>query len=181
MVRRAYAKRYAQAIFEIALEKKELERWQDELDRIAGIVSAAGVREALENPKFSSEVKAQLLSEQLPEINKLVLNLVHLLITQGKLEGFEEIVAEYQRLVNSYHGIQQAKVTAAVPLDDGHKEILADKLASLTGSKVVIEAQVDPSLVGGFIARIDGKLIDGSTSSNLLALKKELIGLGEKY
>ncbi|MFC1917356.1 ATP synthase F1 subunit delta [Chloroflexota bacterium] len=180
MVRRAYAKRYAQAIFEIALEKKELERWQDELYQIAGIVGAAGVREALENPKFSSEAKAQLISEQLPEINKLVLNLVNLLITQGKLEGLEEIVAEYRRLVNSYHGIQQAKVTTAVPLDDGQKEILADKLASLMGSKVTIESQVDTSLVGGFIARIDGKLLDGSTRSNLLALKKELTGLGEK-
>ncbi|MFC1914593.1 F0F1 ATP synthase subunit delta [Chloroflexota bacterium] len=67
MARRAYARRYAQAVFKIALERKELDRWQADLTRIASVVSEPGLMEAMESPKFGFEAKAQLLAEQLKE------------------------------------------------------------------------------------------------------------------
>ena len=180
MARRAYARRYAQAVFEIALEKKELDRWQADLTRIVGVVSEAAFLEAMESPRFGFEPKAQLLAEKLKEINPLALNLVKLLVARGKLDIISDIAAEYQRSVNGYHGIEQAEVTTAVPLDDEAKEKLAEKLGAVMDKKVIIESEVDPNVVGGFIARIGGKLLDGSTRSNLLALKKDLIGVGSK-
>ena len=88
-----------------------------------------------------------------------------------------DIADEYQRLLNAYRGIDEAEVLTAVPLDDGDKQRLAERLGAVVGKKVIIKAEVDSSLIGGVVARIGGKLIDGSTRSRLEALKKELSGV----
>ena len=90
-----------------------------------------------------------------------------------------DIVDEYQRLLDSHRGIERAEVTAAVPLDDEDRQRLAEQLSAVTGKKVTVKAEVDPGLVGGFTARIGGKLLDGSTRSKLIALKRELAQGGE--
>jgi F0F1-type ATP synthase delta subunit len=80
---RVYAKRYSQAVFQIALETKELERWQADLQRIVGMVGDAAFVAWLESPKIRFNDKAQLLSERLKGVNPLALNLVRLLVTKG--------------------------------------------------------------------------------------------------
>ena len=174
MARRVYAKRYAQAVFEIALEKKELDRWQSDLREIASLGDDATVIAFLESPKFDFGAKVKLLSERLVDINPLVLNLVYLLLARGRLSMLGEIADEYQRLLDSYRGIEQAEVTTAVPLDDEDKLRLEERLGAVVGKKVVVKPEVDSSVIGGFIARIGGKLLDGSTRSKLEVLKREL-------
>jgi len=85
-----------------------------------------------------------------------------------------DIADEYQRLLDSYRGIAQAEVTTAVPLDDEDKTRLTERLSAVVGKKVVLKPQVDSSLLGGIIARIGYRLLDGSTSSRLAALKRAL-------
>jgi F-type H+-transporting ATPase subunit delta len=179
MPRKAYARRYAQAVFEIALEKKELERWQSDLQKIVGVTADETFLAALESPKIKFEDKSRLLSERLGDISLLALNLVRLLITRTGVGVIGEIAAEYQRLVDSYHGIQTAEVTTAVPLDDRDKQKLAERLGALVGTKVLLKPEVAPDIIGGVIARVGGKLLDGSTRSKLAALKRELMG-GER-
>ena len=174
MARRAYAKRYAQAIFEIAMEKGELDRWQSDLVKLASLTEDAALIALFENPKLPFSDKAKLLSEQLGDINPLALNLVYLLISRGQLSVLGEIAEEYRRLLDSHRGIEEAEVITAIPLDDEGKQSLEEHLSAIVGKKVVIKPEVDSSLVGGFVARIGGKLLDGSTRSRLEALKKEL-------
>jgi F-type H+-transporting ATPase subunit delta len=179
MARKAYARRYAQAVFEIALEKKELERWQTDLQKVAVAVSDSTLLAVLENPKIKLEEKSGLLSRILGDISPLTLNLVLLLIARAGIGMVGEIAGEYQRLLDAYRGIQAADVTTAVPLDDKDKRELAEKLGSLVDAKVSLKSEVDPGILGGIIARVGGKLLDGSTRSKLIALKKELVG-GER-
>ena len=174
MARRAYARRYSQAVFRIALETDELDRWQSDLNKIAGLAEDASLLALLLSPKIHFDVKAKLLSEQLSEVNPLALNLVYLLVTRGRLGMVGDIAGEYQRLLNSHRGIEQAEVTAAIPLDDEERQRLAEQLTAIIGKKVMVKAEVDPSIVGGITARIGGKLLDGSTRSKLIALKKAL-------
>ncbi len=169
MARKAYARRYAQAVFEIALEKKELERWQADLQKVAAAVSDSTFLAVLENPKIKLEEKSRLLSRILGDISPLALNLVLLLIARASIGMMGEIAGEYQRLLDAYRGIQAADVTTAVPLDDRDKQKLAEKLGSLVGAKVVLKSEVDPGILGGIIARVGGKLLDGSTRSKLIA------------
>ena len=133
----------------------------------------------LESPKFNFDTKARLLSERLGDVNPLALNLVYLLMTRGRLSVIGDIAGEYQQLLNSYRGIEQAEVTTAIPLDDEDKQKLADHLGAVVGKKVILKPEVDSNLIGGIIARIGGKLLDGSSRSKLMALREELVGGGK--
>ena len=162
-------------MFEIALGRKELDRWQSDLRTIASLGEDDTLIAWLENPKFRFDDKVRLLSEQLGDVNPLALNLVYLLVARGRLGMIGGIADEYQRLLDSYRGIEQAEVITAVPLDDEDRLRLVERLGAVVGKKLVVKPEVDSSLIGGFIARIGGKLLDGSTRSKLEVLKRELV------
>ena len=174
MARRIYARRYSQAVFNIALERNELDRWQSDLGKIASLGEDATFIALLENPKFHFEDKARLLSEWLGDINPLALNLVYLLVTRGRLGMLADIADEFQRLLDSHRGIERAEVTTAIALNDEDKQKLEELLGVVVGKKVVLQPEVDSSLIGGIVARVGGKLLDGSTHSKLMALKNAL-------
>ena len=174
MPRGVYARRYSQAVFEIALERKELDRWQSDLRKIASLGEDATFIAFLESPRFHFDDKARLLSERLGDINPLALNLVYLLVARGRLSMVGDIADGYQQLLDSYRGIAQAEITTVIPLDDEDKLRLEEHLGAIVGKKVVLKPEIDSSLIGGIVARIGGKLLDGSTRSQLMALKKEL-------
>jgi F-type H+-transporting ATPase subunit delta len=174
VARRIYARRYARAVFDIALERKELDKWQSDLKKIAALGEDSALLALMENPKVGFEGKAKLLAEGLGKVNPLALNLVYLLVTRGKLGMAAEIAEEYQRLLDSYRGIEHAEVITAVPLDDQDKKKLEEHLGAVVGKKVVLKARVDSSIIGGIVARVGGKLLDGSTHSKLIAMRNEL-------
>lgn len=174
MARKISVRRYAQAMFDLALEKEQLDRWQSDLEEVARLGQDATIAAYLGNPKVHFEGKARLLAEKLTDIDPLVLNLVYLLLTKGRLGMLADIAAEYQHLLDSHRGIEQAEVTTAVPLDDEAKLELSKRLDDIVGKKIVLKLKVDPGIIGGFVARVTGKLIDGSTRNKLAALKKEM-------
>jgi F-type H+-transporting ATPase subunit delta len=176
VARRFYARRYAQAVFDIAREQKELDRWQSDLDKVAVLSGDATVMALLENPKVPFEAKARLLAGQLGDISPLALNLVYLLVSRSRLAMLGDIAAEYRRLLDGYRGIERAEVTTAIALEDKDVARLAEQLGAVVGKKVVVEAKVDKSLIGGIVARVGGKLLDGSTLSQLTAMRKVLAG-----
>ena len=176
MARKVYARRYAQAVFEIALERKESDKWQSDLRKIASLGEDTVFIAVLESSKFHLDDKTKLLSERLGDINPVALNLACLLVTKGRFGMVGDIANEYQRLLDSYRGIEYAETITAIPLADADKQRLAERLSAITGKKVVLESEVDSSLIGGIVVRVGDKLIDGSIRSQLLALKGELAG-----
>jgi len=176
MTRRLAAKRYAQAIFEIALERKELEQWQGDLVRIASLKQDSAVVNWLENSRASDDLKTQYLAQQLKGLSSVGLNLTNLLRSKGRLRLVDEISNEYQRLVASYQGLETAEVTTAVPLSEAEKSNLAQGLETVTGKKVVLKTSVNPEIIGGMTARINDRLLDGSTKRRLQGLKKAISG-----
>jgi len=178
MTRKVHARRYAQAVFEIALETKELDRWQSDLRKMASLGENDALIAFLESPKVQLDDKARLLSEQLNGVNPLALNLVYLLAARGKLRSIGDIADGYQQLLNNYRGIETAEVVSATALDEEDKRRLAEHLGTIVGKKVALKTEVESRLIGGVIARIGGKLLDGSTRSKLEALRKELVRAG---
>ncbi len=174
MARAASAKRYAQAVFQLAREKNEVEKWRSELIVIATTLSDPQLRAILEDPKFHLSDKEKLVRQCLPDIGQLVLNFTYLLVAKERLGILEQIVAEYEHMADSYEGLEHAKVITALPLDEKDQEKMSERLTTLTGKKIVLETEVDPNIIGGFVARIGDKLIDGSTRSKLEVLKRRL-------
>lgn len=178
MAKGFYARRYAQAVFELALASNQLERWQSDLGKVAGVLGDTTLIAWLENPKIHFDEKLRVLAENLNDISPLALNLVRLLVAKGKPALITEVATEYQRRLDQHNGIERAEVITAVPLDDKTELELAAKLGTITGKKVVLKPRVDPAVLGGVIARIGGKLLDASTRSKLEALRKEIAGRG---
>ena len=181
MARRTSARRFAQAVFQIALEKEELDKWQTDLGTIDSLREDAAFMAVLENPKVPFDSKAKLLSERLGGIGPLALNLALLLVARGAIGIIGDIAAEYRRLVDAQRGIEPAEVITAVPLDEADKKKLAENLSAMVGKQVTLDTSVDPEILGGIIARMGGKLLDGSTRSRLAALKRELVGAEKKH
>jgi F-type H+-transporting ATPase subunit delta len=175
MARVTSGKRYAQAAFKLALEKGELDSWQASLRRIADITTDEKLVALLENPKLPFEAKKALLAELLGKINPLALNLAYLLVHKDKLGSAGDISQQYDMLLDTYYGIEHVEVITALPLDDEEKKKISSRFGEIIGHKVVIDAQVDPSIVGGIKARIGDTLIDGSVKSKLGALRKSLV------
>ncbi len=178
MARVTSGKRYAQAAFKLALEQGELDSWQASLRKIADVTTEEKLMALLGNPKLPFEVKKALLAERLGKINPLALNLAYLLVRKDRLGIAGDISQQYDRLLDTHHGVEHVEVITALPLGDEDKERISSQFGEITGHKVAIDAQVDPSIVGGIKAKIGDTLIDGSIRNRLEALRKSLVGIG---
>ncbi len=63
---------------------------------------------------------------------------------------------------------------SALPLDDGQLERLAAALGRATGKTVEVKVVVDPSVMGGLVARVGDTVIDGTVRHRLNQLKEQL-------
>ena len=181
MANSVYARRYAQAIFRMAQESQEMNRWQSDLRKTASMCRDEALFARLEDREVSFEDKERLLSERLGEIGPLALKLVSMLVTKGRLAMIEDISDEYQRLLDNYRGVEGvevAEVVTAIPLDDEDRLKIGKRITDIVGRPVVVKPKVDPGVIGGIIIRVGDKLIDGSIRSKLVALRKGLGGDG---
>jgi F-type H+-transporting ATPase subunit delta len=172
------AKRFSQAVFEIALEHQEIEKWQSDLQQMAILAQNEEVVAVMENPRFSFKNKSGLLDKQLKGISQKASNLAYILTTNGNFSLITQVYAGFQELLDKHRGIEKAEVVTAIPLDENERIKLAERLGEITGKKIILTEKVDPGIIGGIIARVGGSIIDGSTRSRLAALKSELANAG---
>lgn len=172
---RVAAKRHAQAAFQIALERDELETWRGDLERLSVLVEDPLIFAFLESPRINFEEKARILRQGLEGVNPLVINLALLMVTRGRLDLVADMVIEYGWLVDEHQGIAHAEVATAVPIELEEKDKLIRHLSDLVGLKIALTDRVDPSIIGGLVARVGDKIIDGSTRSRLHALRASLL------
>lgn len=174
MARVASGRRHAKAVFQIALETGKVEQWRSELKTITATLSDPQLLTVLGSPKVQLNEKLKLADACLPGLSQTATNLVHLLISRQRLGILNDMVAEYGRMADAHEGVEHARVTTALPLTKEEQERVTQRLGSLTGKRIELTPDVDPSIVGGFIARIGDQLIDGSTKTRLQTLRKEL-------
>ena len=173
----AAAKRYAQAAFAVALEYQEVERWAEDLDALATLMGEPRAAAFLESDKVSDAEKRALLEAALSDVSPRALNLAQLLADKHRIDLIDHIREEFHALLDEYRGIARATVTTAVPMSEEETRTVATRLGEITGKQVIVQPKVDPSILGGLIAKIGDTLIDGSVRSRLLALKRQLEGL----
>jgi F-type H+-transporting ATPase subunit delta len=172
------SKRYAKAVFEIAQEHQDFDTWQRDLQQMTALALNSEIATVMENPKFSFENKTRLLNNQLKSINRLALNLTYILTQDGNFSLISAISQDYQDLLDNFRGIDKAEIITAIPLDDKEKNKLTEQLGAITGKKIILTVKVDSGIIGGIIARVGGRIIDGSTRNQLAALKNELANAG---
>lgn len=174
MIREIAARRYGEAAFQIARDGGTEERWSEGLSLMAAVFSDSEIAALMQEARISAADKMGLAEKALAGIDPLVLNLARLLVHRGRTALASQIAEAFQELADAERGIAHALVTTAVPLSDDETRAVAEKLSEISDKQVVVETQVDERIIGGLVARIGDRLIDGSTRSRLLALKRRL-------
>ncbi|MBI2867706.1 MAG: ATP synthase F1 subunit delta [Chloroflexi bacterium] len=168
------ARRYAQAVFQLALERNEVAAWTGYTQAIADAFSDPEVAALMASLNLAFSEKEKLLANLLPAISPLAMNLAKLLVSQNMPEQAEGIARAYQEMSDAHQGIERAEAVTAVPLEAAEQDAVRRELEQSTGKRVILTTRVDPSLVGGIIVQIGGKVLDGSVRSRLQGLKKRL-------
>ena len=176
MLRDQAAARYAQAAFEVARDRGELDVWERDLRSLAEALAVPGALAFAGSGQAPPEAKEEFLRRALGQPAPLVWNLVRLLSSKARLELLPQIAERFQELLDEERGIAHAQVVTAVPMSDTERQALARRLSEMTGKQVQVQAFVEPEILGGLIARIGDRLIDGSARTRLLALKRKLAG-----
>jgi F-type H+-transporting ATPase subunit delta len=174
VIRDIAARRYGEAAFQIASEAGSEQRWSDGLALTAAIFSDPQVDALMQEARVSTADKLKLAENALKDVDPLVLNLARLLVHRGRTSLASQIAEAFQELADAERGIAHAVVTTAVPLSEDEKTAVAARLGEITGREVAVETEVDEGIIGGLVARIGDKLIDGSTRSQLASLRQRL-------
>jgi F-type H+-transporting ATPase subunit delta len=178
----AIARRYAEAAFEIGVENQTLDRWLNDLRTIADYLGARQLAFILSEPNIQFERKEQVVRDLLQDkVQKDALGLALLIVERQHVEGVKQVRDEFERLYDNYRGQAHAELTTAAPLDDDLREQVKADLQRVTGKRIILHERVDPTILGGAIARVGDTLIDGSVRRKLSLLRQQILrggGLG---
>lgn len=172
----ASAMRYAQAVFKIALDQDELDGWLEDMTLLAQALESRELAEFLDAPQVSVERKVGLIRETICDtVAPLALNLLSLLASRSIAHLLTGVLDQYQRLLDAHRGIDRAEIVSAIPLDDQQRQRIIELLKGITGNEVRLTSRVEPQILGGFVARVGDRVIDGSTRSKLGVMRRELV------
>jgi F-type H+-transporting ATPase subunit delta len=176
---RATASRYAKALLEVAIAESDAARIERELDAIVSAVAAhAELQHALTSPRIPALAKqgvVRALAER-GAVAEPLARVLDLLAQRGRLELLPELLAVYRERLLAHQNVAQGSVTSATPLAPDTVRQLAERLGQLTGKTVQLDANVDPSLIGGLVARVGSTVYDGSVRTQLEKMKQQLVG-----
>jgi F-type H+-transporting ATPase subunit delta len=174
-VARGAAKRYARAVFELANERGTIDRWNEDLAILGALAADEDVSAFLASPKQSESEKLAVVDKALSNAQPEARRLGQMLVRRRRLPIIPEMVKAYEEAVLEQSGVLVANVTTAVELDSAGEEQVRDQLGKLFGKEVVLQTDVDPSLIGGLVVRVGDNLIDGSVSNSLRRLHERLV------
>jgi len=173
------AKRYAHALFNVALKKGtvdiisseiyQLKSFCDKDKRFIGFLAAPQV---LTEHKISM-VRTLFTTRLSPSLVSFML----LLIEKGRVDHLGEIAREFEKMVEVHKGLIKARVTTAVHVEEDYKNRLRERLEAITGKNVEVLHRIDKKILGGIIVQLNYNIIDDSVKHQLDTLKHDLMSL----
>ncbi|MFV0438622.1 MAG: F0F1 ATP synthase subunit delta [Desulfopila sp.] len=173
------ARRYAKALFSVGKEQGTYEAYNDALQALGTLFAETPeVNDALTNPLYPVEIREKVMSGIVKSMEAdLVLgNFLKLLVEKKRAEILPEIAEEFQTLVDDEKNISHGSVVSAVELSDALQTKVQTTLERLTGKQVELTVSVDPSIIGGIIAKVGDLVLDGSIKAQLAGLKDSIKG-----
>ena len=172
----ALVRGYAEALFRVAAAEDELDAVERQLFAFARLLETdPRVRDALLDPSLPIENKRRLIAETLGErANPLAAGMLGFVVEQGRARELGRIVDELAEVAAKTRESAVAEVRSAVPLDEARTRKLADALAAATGRQIEVRVVVDPTVVGGIVAKVGDEVFDGSVRSRLEEAREHL-------
>ena len=171
------AKVYARAFLDYALEKGS------DQDTLVGLKeflvtcsSHAILSEVINSAVVNQETRSGIVKELFVQLkpNKVVEQMVLLLVAKGRTHELANIIKEYERLMDERSGIRNGTLRSAVELAADDVSQLENSISKKVGYRVKFKQEQDPNLLGGFVANVAGKTYDSSLRTQLARLQAEL-------
>jgi len=167
--------RYARALFQSALDKKILDRINQDMILVRDICNLPEIREILHNPVIIPSRKTQIFHNLLGRVlHELTLSLIDLVVKNGREKYIPAIARMFIYETKKHNGITESVLTTAVKVDPAVKKQVSDLIANLFKTKVDLKENIDEDIIGGFVLKIEDNFIDASVRNKLRKIKKEL-------
>jgi F-type H+-transporting ATPase subunit delta len=176
MIVGSIARRYAKALFSLAVEQGRVEQWSTDLARLKEAVSNPELKDVLENPIYVKDQRraiAQKLAAALA-LDPTVTSFVLLLADRDRFSHLPAVIDTFGALADEKLGRIRARVVSAVPLDSTVAQAISTKLAAATKAEVILDRAIDPAILGGVVAQVGSLVFDGSVRTQLEDLRRTL-------
>jgi F-type H+-transporting ATPase subunit delta len=171
------AERYANSLFELALESKSVEKVEKDLAAFEGMLaSSSDLRRLVVSPVFSGDEQLKAISAIADKagVKGLVGNFLRVVARNRRLFAMPGIIRAFRAMTAEYRGEVVADVVSAHALSGAQEKELAAALKSVAGKEVSMNVTVDPAILGGLIVKIGSRQIDTSLRTKLNTLKLAL-------
>ncbi len=167
---------YAEALFRVVEAEGEIDRVEDELFRFGKLLEENyDLKQALSDRSIDRDQRVKVLEELLSDkVSPHTLGLLTFVVEQGRARQLPEILERLSALAAEAHNSVVAEVRSAVPLTSEQREELAKALSQATGKRVEVKVLVDPSVIGGVVAKVGETIIDGSIRRRLEQLREQV-------
>jgi F-type H+-transporting ATPase subunit delta len=175
MSNQASAKRYAKALLDVTVREADPVKAEQDLASFAELfTSHAELRRALTNPVVPVHAKRAVVEQLVARLqpSSPVGKLLLLLADRDRLEIVPDLLAAYRDRLMEHQNVVRAEVVTTVPLAQERAAQLQQKLAGVTGRTVTLSTRVDPSILGGLVARVGTVVYDGSVATQLAKMKE---------
>ena len=168
---------YAEALFEAAREREELEEVLEELQEF---VEALRENEELYLFFYGGQIpereKRRAIDGLTEDMTLSTRNFLKVISDNGREEILEDALARYEELVKEHLGKVEVEVTTAIELSEEELGRIEERLARiLEGREVILQTNVDPDLLGGAVFRFGGRMVDSSLRGQLASLREEML------
>jgi len=176
MIEGSLSRRYSKAVFQLACEAGEEERIGREIEQFYAAYNASDLHKVLTNPAFDVDTRKKILHQvtQSQQLSPLAVKFLSLLLERDRLVQLPGIVNRYRRLLNEAKGRVEARVVSASALEAVVVDRLREQLRAISGKDVVLQEGTDPSLLGGLLIELEGKVYDGSIRTQLEKIKQRI-------
>ena len=176
------ARPYAQAVFELANESKELAAWSEALADAGQLLADGQVAAYLSDPAFSNDQRLEFLTglfskagaKTLSGKHKQGTNFLKLLLEYGRVAVLPEISGHFEALKAVVENVVDVTVTSASPISKKQQDTISKALRERLGRDVNIETEIDEHLIGGAVIKAGDVVIDGSLRARLEGLAAAL-------
>lgn len=173
------ARRYAAALADVTIERREERDVQNELDQWAAMMEAAPqLKEVFANPTVAYDQKRKVLEDLISRsrVRDTTASFLRVLLKNQRLSQLRDIAERYGLILDERGGMVAANVITARPIPEELKNSLHETLAAATGRKVRLSFTTDEAIIGGLVARIGSTIFDGSVQNQLERLSESLSG-----
>ncbi|MDT8860431.1 F0F1 ATP synthase subunit delta [Alkalihalobacillus sp. MEB130] len=177
MSNQAVANRYASALFQLAKEKHDLKKVNEELQTVKTVVETTPeLVQFLSHPKVTVAQKQAFIQESFKGLSDISVHTLLLLIDKKRTDIIVPMINKYKELAYEAQDMAEALVYSTKPLSEKEQDHIAKAFAKKAGkSKLEVKNIVDSELIGGIKIRIGDRIYDGTIKAQLDKLERNLI------